>query len=109
MSEGCSTPSYRPSTEQIDAVQHYLAREFPGAVRGTWWEATEMAQIFEMTHGEGLQHLVMTGGFWQSCPDCVAALRDSEFVDYIRETRAPRRRFCVTWQDGTCHIRSKPL
>jgi len=109
MSKEISTPRYRPTKEQINAVQHYLAREFRGDVRCTWWEEAEMAQIFEIAYGDGLQRLVMDGGFFQACPDYAAALRDSELADYIRESRSPRRCFCVTWHDQTLHVRSKPL
>lgn len=101
--------SPRPTKEQIDAVHRYFAREFPGSRQLGWWEGETRTQIFEIEHGAVLRRIVMDGGVFWDCPDCVVALSLSDLVDYMREVRTPSRCFHVTWQDRALHIRSKPL
>ena len=99
----------QPPEEQIRTVQLYLDREFPHQVRETWWDQNTMAQIFEISDGSVLRHIVVDLGFFQQCPDFATELRNSELVDYIRESRAPRRCFRVTWNEKAIHVRSRPL
>jgi hypothetical protein len=101
--------SHHPTEEHIATVQRYLAQAFPGFGQESWWEEDRMAQIFSLTHGTIQRLFVIDGGLFQACPDCAAALRDSEFTDYVRETRSPQRCFHLTWEAGALHIRSKPL
>jgi hypothetical protein len=98
-----------PTQEQIATGQSYLMQAFPGARQRSWWEEDRMAQIFALTDGAVLRHIVIDGGLFHACPDYAAALRDSEFTDYVRETRSPARCFHLTWEAGALHIRSKPL
>ena len=101
--------SHHPTEEHITTVQSYLTQEFPGSGQRSWWEEDRMAQVFSITDGMVLRLFVSDGGLVQACPDCAAALRESEFADYVRETRSPTRCFHLTWEAGTLHIRSKPL
>jgi hypothetical protein len=52
-------------------VQLYLDREFPHQVQGTWWDQNKMAQIFEISDGAVLRHIVVDLGFFQHCPDFI--------------------------------------
>lgn len=99
----------RPTKAQIDPVQHYLELEFPGQVNRTWWDRKRLAQVFEIATGAGLRHIVIELEFFQACSDYVDQLRDSELVDYIRESLSPGRCFLVVWTQGMVRIRSKPL
>jgi hypothetical protein len=107
--EHIATITQRPTEEHIATVQRYLAQAFPGSGQSSWWEENRTAQVFSLTDGAVLRHIVIDGGLFQACPDCAAALRDSEFTDYVRETRSPTRCFHLTWEAGALHIRSKPL
>lgn len=71
------------------------------------WETRR--QIFEIEHGAVLRRIVMDGGMFWDCPDCVVALSLSDLADYRREVRSPTRCFHLTWEAGVLHIRSKPL
>lgn len=98
-----------PTKEHIATVQRYLAQAFPGCRQQSWWDEGRMAQIFALTEGVRLRHFVIDGGFFQACPDCAAALQNSELAEYVRETLSPTRCFHLTWEADALHIRSKPL
>jgi hypothetical protein len=97
----------QPTETQVIAVQHYLEREFPGQVRGTWWNEEAMAQVFEV-QGEIQQHIIVDRGFFQDCSNCTVALKESELSEYIREALSPRC-FVVRWHNHEVRVRSKPL
>jgi hypothetical protein len=104
-----SVTNQLPTKTQIDAVQRYLEREFPGSRRRTWWDENMQAQVFELMDSDSLRRIGIDVAIFQNASDEVKELRESDFVDYIRWSRAPRRWFRVTWSDGGLHIRSKPL
>jgi hypothetical protein len=101
--------NHHPPEAQIDAVQRYLKREFPGCIHRTWRLENVMAQVFEFSNDEVLRRIVIEDGFFRGCPDCADGLRHSDLADYIRESRAPRRCFHIVWNNNTLRIRSKPL
>lgn len=96
-------------TEALDAIQHYLERQFPDCTRRTWWDENMQAQIFELTNSDSLCQIGIEAAIFQNPTEGVQALRESDLADYIRESRAPRKWFRVTWNDGGLHILSKPL
>jgi hypothetical protein len=99
-----------PAKPPIDAIRAYLERAFPGQVARAWWGSTERMQTFVVAHAGAADHqAAVPAAFLDSCPDCAGALHASEMADYMRETRAERRRFTVIWDDGMVRIRSRPL
>ncbi len=99
----------RPTKTRINTVLHYLQQEFPGHVRGTRWERRTGMQMFEVFHETTVHRVDMPAAFFEDCPDCADALRDSELVDYMREAKTQARRFSVMWERGMVRIRSTPL
>jgi len=97
----------QPTETQVSAVQHYLEHEFPGQVRHTWWNEDMMAQVFEV-QGDIQRHIAVDCGFFQDCPNCAMALKESELAEYIREALSPRC-FVVRWHNHEVRVRSKPL
>jgi hypothetical protein len=98
-----------PIEMQIGAIRRYLEWEFPGQVRGTWWDEDIRAPVFEVVHETRCHHVIVDTGFMRVCQDAAASLRASELADYMREARAQERRFLVLEERGEIHIRSTPL
>ncbi len=92
------------ATARLAAVASFLEEEFPGRVE----EAAE-DNIFIISYRGVLHHVVLEPTFMKQCPDYIRALRDSEVVDYLRETREQSRRFLVSWAERDTRIRSAPL
>jgi len=101
--------SDQPTQQQVDAMHRYFAQEFPSYSQQSWWDEDIRAQVFALNNGDILRRVVIDGSVFSDCPDCVVTLRISDLADYMREMRAPRRGFHVTWQGRTLHIRSKAL
>lgn len=101
--------SYPAKEKQINMVQHYLEREFPGQVRNPRWSRRTGMQVFEVVHETTVHHVEMPAAFFETCPNCTDVLRYSELTDYMREARTQVRRFSVVWEDGTVRVRSTSL
>jgi hypothetical protein len=96
--------SNRPSkTVGLTAVASYLEQEFPGQIKvGT-------DNGFVICHEGIYHHVVLDPTFLKQCPDYTHALRETELVDYVRESRSQARRFLVMWHGHDTRIRSTSL
>ncbi len=88
---------------RLTAVKRYLDGEFSEQVV----DADD--NVFIISYRGIRHHVVLEPAFLKQCPDYMGALRDSDLVDYVQETRSQARRFLVTWQKRDTHIRSTSL
>jgi hypothetical protein len=95
--------------KQINTVQHYLEREFPGQVCDMQWDRHSDMQVFEIVYETTKHRVEMPVVFFETCSNCADTLRHSELTDYMREAQAQMRRFSVVWEDGSVRVRSTPL
>ena len=99
--------SQRVNDDQIDAVRHYLEREFPGCVTPPQSEPHADGPVIEIVHDAARHQVEVASAFLAGCPGR-DSLRHSELADYIREARTQNGRFLVQWQEGEMRIRFKP-
>jgi hypothetical protein len=95
--------NYVRTTTRLQAIQSYLETEFPGCVEAA------IENVIAVSHAGIRHHIVLQPAFLQQCPDYASALRDSELVDYIRESRSQGRRFLVIWHERATRVRSAPV
>ncbi len=88
---------------RIAAVESYLDEEFPGQVEGA------KDHVFIISYRGIRHHVVLEPTFLKQCPDYASALRESDLVDYVRETRSQARCFLINWRERNTHIRSTSL
>lgn len=87
----------------LTALAAYLEAEFPGHVK------VARDNEFRISHEGTHHHVVLDPTFLKQYSDYTKALRETELVDYLRESRSQARRFVIMWYGNDTRIRSTSL